>query len=503
MATSALIRDSRVRLRQEWERDLVLHWQANDMIPGGYPKDQSFHQEIGLLISAPPLIWYPEINSWARDFDGSADAIAFPSLQLEKPFTVIMLANLDATGGTLAGERDGTDYRWQFWSNAANIRLRYGNGIDIAGNTAVSTGKWYWMGCNMDSGNAATFARLAGSDFTGVGLSYNNASTTQSINGSGPNPVAIGARWDTYPATSFGQDGKIANCFIWDRYLSQNEVAEMIEFLDSRLLQGPTQSVLVFEDSAAGNSATAAPTIAGATAAASATFTAPSYSATTALTIAGAAASASSTFTAQTYSGTSGLTLSGATSTVASTFTAPTYSATSSVALGGATSSASATFATQTYTATASALAGGATATIAATFTAPTYSATVGPTLAALESSSLAAFASAIYGASSAVSLPGASASIAAAFTPPVYTASLAASLASASASVVAQFTEAGSTYTATCSVSIAALMCDADNTTIGQIRSGYRPTSFDAGSSYRPASGDNSVSYRPTSTEL
>lgn len=380
------------------------------------------------------------------------------------PYESFTLGNSDA--GYLRGYSNNSGL---VWLNASSYAISsFTNWTHVAFEVSGTNGYIYVNGIQVASGYSS------GSSFADP--TYGTAQLT------------IGA---STPGTSRNINCDIDDVRIANRYYGEDGIKQLYhasrrgwqqELARPRRYWFPAASASLF-------TATGALSVGHATAAGSATFTAPVYTATAALTLGAATASGSGTFSPGTktasgalavgpataagtatqtppvYTGTSALAAGSAALAASGTVTSPVYTASGALSAGPATAAASATFAPGTKTATATlttgpaaaaasgtfspgtktasgALAvGPATAAASATATNPTYTASGALTLGPATCAGSALFASVVYQASGALSAGPAAASGSATFSSPVYTASGALAAGHAAAAASATFT--------------------------------------------------------------
>ena len=264
-----------------------------------------------------------------------------------------------------------------------------------------------------------------------------------------------------------GSGGRNLNGFlndgrIYNRELDPSEIVAL--YVEGRTghrhtLNRVRPSMRAVMEVAGGGTSTAAValTVGAATAAATATFTKPTYTGTAALSVGAATAAASATFTKPTYTATVAASVVAATCAVSATFTKPTYTATVTATAGAAVTAVSATFTKPTYTGAVAVTAGAATLAASATFTKPTYTGTCAVTVGA---ATCQAYTIPTFAATVGLTAGVVTVAVSATFTKPTYTATIAATIAAATTAATATFTKP--TYTATCAVTAGAATCQA-----------------------------------------
>jgi hypothetical protein len=163
----------------------------------------------------------------------------------------------------------------------------------------------------------------------------------------------------------------------------------------------------VATDAASGSSvvAEAALSIAGATIAASATRTTPTFTATAAGAIAGATISASASHTAPTFTAAVAAAIAGATISASALGTTPTFTGSAALQNGACVIAVSGTFSPPVFTATVAAGVAGATISASASRTTPTFTATVGIGIAGSSIAASAIFSTSLHSATVSVTI--------------------------------------------------------------------------------------------------
>jgi len=188
---------------------------------GNKVRDHSQYHNNGTVIGAK--FKWPGMS-----FDGVDDYVdcgSDSSLDITDAITVEAWVSLNSGWsdfGYLPNKRDGADVGWMVGINASKEVFINGDNTDANAlkTSAINTGQWCHLMGVINGTSGEIFSN---------GVSAASGAVTAIASNS--NRVIIGARWNTYPSTSFYFNGTIDEVRIYNRALTAVEVKNHFELM--------------------------------------------------------------------------------------------------------------------------------------------------------------------------------------------------------------------------------------------------------------------------------